>query len=71
MTICEILKRIRKELNISQETLVRDLNVSYAILNRWENNRAKPSRLAMDKLKDYCFSKTISNNILSELEKYR
>lgn len=28
MTICEILKLIRKELNISQETLARDLNVA-------------------------------------------
>ena len=71
MTICEILKLVRKELNISQETLARDLNVSYATLNRWENNKAKPSRLAMDKLKNYCASKAISHNILSELENYR
>lgn len=71
MTICEILKLIRKELNILQETLARGLNVSYATLNRWENNRAKPSRLAMDKLKDYCSSKAISDNVLSELESYR
>lgn len=71
MPIYEILKLIRKELNISQETLARDLNVSYATMNRWENNKAKPSRLAMDKLKDYCASKVVSNSILSELENYR
>lgn len=71
MTICEILKLIRKELNISQETFARDLNVSYATLNRWENNRAKPSRLAMDKLKDYRGSKAISSIIISELDNYR
>lgn len=71
MTIDEVLKMIRKELNISQEALARDLNVSYATLNRWENNRSKPSRLAMDKLKDYCATKDVSKYILSDLEKYR
>lgn len=71
MTICEILKLIRKELNISQETLARDLNVSYATMDRWENNKVKPSRLAMDKPKDYCALKVVSNSILSELENYR
>lgn len=41
MTIREILKLVRKELNISQETLARDLNVSYATLNRWENKKSQ------------------------------
>ena len=71
MTIDEILKNIRKELNISQETLARELNVSFATLNRWENNKAKPSRLAMDKLKDYCATNKISSSILGELDKFR
>jgi DNA-binding transcriptional regulator YiaG len=71
MTIDMTLKSIRKELNISQETLARDLNVSYATLNRWENNKAKPSRLAMDKIKDYCSTNKISNEILIELDQYR
>jgi DNA-binding transcriptional regulator YiaG len=71
MTIDLILKTIRKELNISQETLARELNVSYATLNRWENKKAKPSRLAMDKLKIYCATNGISDSILAELEKFR
>lgn len=71
MTIDEILKIIRKELKISQESLARELNVSYATLNRWENNKAKPSRLAMDKLKHYCETYNISETILKELEKYK
>lgn len=71
MTIELILKAIRKELNISQETLARELNVSYATLNRWENKKAKPSRLAMDKLKNYCATNEISRNIMTELDKCR
>ncbi|MDR2044179.1 MAG: helix-turn-helix domain-containing protein [Clostridium sp.] len=71
LTISEALKVIRQELNISQETLARDLNVSYGTLNRWENNKVKPSRLAMDKIKAYCAENGITSEIREELEKYR
>ena len=69
MTIDIILKMIRKELNISQETFARELNVSYATLNRWENKKAKPSRLAMEKLILFCSEKGIAKNIIESLEK--
>jgi len=68
MTINEILKMIRKEINASQETLARELNVSYATLNRWENNKTKPSRLAMKQLKEFCAQNNISNDIIEQLE---
>ena len=71
MTIDEILKAVRKELNISQESFARELNVSYGTLNRWENKKVKPSRLAIDKLKAYCTASGINDSILSELEKFR
>ena len=71
MTIDEVLKAIRKELDISQETLARALNVSYATLNRWENNKAKPSRMAMMLIKDYCKQKDISDKIAEEIEKIK
>lgn len=69
MTIDEILKTIRKELNISQETFARELNVSYATLNRWENNKTKPSRLAMEKLLNFCSKKEIANDIIESLKR--
>ena len=71
MTIDKILKEIRKQLNISQETLARELDVSYATLNRWENNKAKPSRLAMRRLKDYCEKNPLSGGINRLLEAFR
>ena len=71
MTIDEILKSIRKELNISQETLARDLNVSFATLNRWENNRAKPSRLAMVQIKEYATQNGASGEVIAALEQIR
>lgn len=71
MTIDEILKMIRKEMNISQETLARELDVSYGTLNRWENNKAKPSRLAMRRIKEYCKNNPISEDINQLLESLR
>lgn len=68
MTINEIIKTIRKELNVSQEQLARDLNVSFTTLNRWENNRSKPSRLASIQIKDYCIQRGISKDIITELD---
>ena len=69
MSIDEILKSIRKELSISQETLARDLNVSFTTLNRWENNRANPSRLAMIQIKEYCINRGVSDDLLAALER--
>jgi DNA-binding transcriptional regulator YiaG len=69
VTINEIVKEIRKELRISQETLARDLCVSFSTLNRWENSKSKPSRLANIQIKGYCLQKGISKNIIAELER--
>lgn len=69
MTIDEILKTVRKELNLSQEALARELSVSFTTLNRWENNKSKPSRLAMIQIRDYCKQKGVSAELLSALER--
>lgn len=71
MPIDEILKLIRKELNISQERLARELNVSFATMNRWENKKSNPSRMAIIQIKEYCGKNGLPKEIMSELEKYR
>ena len=42
----EFLKEVRKQLGISQEDLARELGVSFATVNRWENGKSRPSKLA-------------------------
>lgn len=68
MTIDVILKTLRKEMNISQEQLARDLNVSFTTLNRWENNRSKPSRLAMMRIIEHCETKGVSEEVITVLK---
>ena len=70
MTISEVIKRIRKDKNYSQEQLARELNVSFSTINRWENGRTVPSVLAKMRLIEYCKKNSIDNTIIAELDKY-
>lgn len=65
MKLTEALKFIRIKLSISQEQFARDLNVSYTTLNRWENNRTSPSRLAKMRIAEYCSEKNLPQEIIN------
>lgn len=41
----EYIKRLRGRLELTQEALAEHLGVSFATVNRWENNKTKPSKL--------------------------
>ncbi len=49
-----LVKEVRRQLAMSQEDLVREVGVSYATVNRWENGQAKPSKLARAQLDAFC-----------------
>jgi len=49
-----LIKEVRRQLAISQEDLARELGVSYATVNRWENGQARPSKLARAQLDAFC-----------------
>ncbi len=49
-----LLKEIRRQLAMSQEDLARQLGVSFATVNRWENGLAKPSKLAKAQFDAFC-----------------
>jgi DNA-binding transcriptional regulator YiaG len=42
----ELVKDIRRQLGLSQEELAHVLGVSFATVNRWENGKTAPSKLA-------------------------
>ena len=41
----QIIKRLRVEIGLTQQSLAERLGVSYVTINRWENSQNKPSRL--------------------------
>ena len=49
-----LIKQIREHLNTSQIELAERLNVTFATVNRWENGRAVPNKLAQTKLYEIC-----------------
>lgn len=49
-----LIKQIRENLNMSQTELAELLNVTFATVNRWENGRAVPNKLAQTTLYEIC-----------------
>ena len=53
----ELVKEIRRQLALSQEDLARELGISFATVNRWENGQVKPSKLAKAQFNSFCAKK--------------
>lgn len=49
-----LVKRVRSQLNFSQEKLAREIGVSFATVNRWENGKTKPFKLARNQFDNFC-----------------
>lgn len=54
-----LIKQIRTYLNMSQTEFAEQLNVTFATVNRWENGRAAPNKLAQSKMYDLCKEKSV------------
>ena len=50
----EIVREVRKQLGITQEDLAHTLGVSFATVNRWENAKTSPSKLARTQFNLFC-----------------
>lgn len=48
------LLRIRAELNLSQTELAEMLGVSFTSVNRWENGKYQPTKVAKEKIRLIC-----------------
>lgn len=60
MEFSSTVKRVRKELGLSQEQLARELSISFSTVNRWENGRSNPSQMAKELFFSFCISKNIN-----------
>ena len=54
MEFSQKVRYVREKLNLSQEDLARALNVSYATINRWENSKTKPIKMAQSAFNTFC-----------------
>jgi DNA-binding transcriptional regulator YiaG len=53
------VKEVRRQLALSQQELAHALGVSFATVNRWENGRTVPSKLAQRQFEQFCKQKKI------------
>jgi transcriptional regulator with XRE-family HTH domain len=51
------VKLVRMQLGISQEELARELGVSFATVNRWENGKSQPIKLSRNQFEMFCNKK--------------
>ena len=63
----EQVKHVRKILDYSQDKLAHILGVSFATINRWENSKNTPSKLAQKSFYDFCESNFIDVEELKKL----
>ena len=50
---------VRAKLKITQDTLAKELGVSFATINRWENGNTKPSKTAIVNFNEFCENNNI------------
>ena len=50
----KLIKKIREYLGLSQTDFAEKLGVTFATVNRWENGRVLPTKLAQSTLYEYC-----------------
>lgn len=60
MSFGEKVRYARKQLGLTQTEFAKVLGVSFATVNRWENNQVNPSALAQRAFEDFCESSFIS-----------
>ena len=53
VTLLEYMRKVRRDMEMSQHELARELNVSYTSINRWENKQVVPSKLARKSILDF------------------
>jgi len=50
--MAQLVRDLRQRLGLTQEKFAARLGVTFPTINRWENGRAKPSPLALQRIKE-------------------
>lgn len=71
MEISEMIKAIRTELQMTQTDFAEAVHVSFSTVNRWENNKVVPNRMARALILDFCEKNSVSNALIEEMRSYK
>lgn len=59
LNFADQVKQLRTQLSCSQEELARELGVSFATVNRWENGHREPLPMARRAFEALCLAKGV------------
>ncbi|MEG1781953.1 MAG: helix-turn-helix domain-containing protein [Oscillospiraceae bacterium] len=68
MELSKLLKELRVSMGMTQMDIARALHLSFSTVNRWENDRARPNRLACVTILSLAKDKYVPEELLCELE---
>ena len=71
MIISETIKAIRNELKMTQTDFAEAVHVSFSTVNRWENNKVVPNRMARALIIDFCEKNGVSELLIKALNEYK
>jgi DNA-binding transcriptional regulator YiaG len=71
MEISEIIKAIREELQMTQSDFAETVHVSFSTVNRWENNKVIPNRMARALILDLCEKRNVNNALIEKMRSYK
>lgn len=64
--ISELVRTLRRELKMTQEEFAHELGITVGTVNRWENGRFRPSKLARATLLEFANKHGLSVEILMQ-----
>lgn len=62
----ELVRAVRRELKMTQEEFAHELGITVGTVNRWENGRFRPSKLARATLCDFAAKHGLSLDTLAD-----
>lgn len=63
----ELIKAIRSQLGLSQEAFAEAIHVAFSTVNRWENNKSTPNRMARVLIADYCKKNGVEEKLVAAI----
>ena len=69
MDMSELIKTIRLQLDMSQESFAEAIHVAFATVNRWENNKSTPNSMARALIADCCEKHGVDKELIAAIKK--
>jgi len=71
MKTSELIRKIRTESGLTQEEFAHAISSTMTTVNRWENDKSTPNRMAKALLIAFCENKKFDKELIEAIQKIR